>query len=93
MDNYVYNRRKLEEIYRYSYENKTILSKVKKCGCFYCKTIFRVNEISDWINDKNNKTAMCPYCMIDSVIPESLNNEYELNDELLSELNDMYFNN
>ena len=51
------------------------LKKDKKCGCFYCGTIFDPAEITDWIIADNDcdrgGTAMCPYCGIDSVIGES----------------------
>ena len=49
------NRRKLEE--------------AQVCGCFYCMRIFDPKEIV-W-EDETDHTAMCPYCGIDSVLPES----------------------
>lgn len=81
----------LKKIYSYCFENKNLLDKVEKCGCFYCNTIFKTSEIVSWVNDKKDKTAQCPYCDIDSVIPESLNGEYELTELLLKKLNKIYF--
>ena len=37
---------------------------------FFCLKIFNPKEITDWIEDKYDKTALCPYCGIDSVIGE-----------------------
>ncbi len=51
------------------------LKKDKKCGCFYCLSIFTPNEINEWIIADNpcdkRGTATCPHCGIDSVIGES----------------------
>ena len=44
-------------------------------------------KIHEWIDDENGQTAVCPFCGIDSVIPETVNNEYKLTKELLQELN------
>lgn len=48
-----------------------MLKNEKKCGCFYCCKIFSPNEIEDWCEDEPDRTAICPYCWIDSVIGES----------------------
>ena len=73
------------------FENQSILENSKKCGCFYCLKIFTPAEITNWINDAGGKTALCPYCMIDSVIPESDRGDYELNTELLKDMNKYWF--
>jgi uncharacterized Zn-finger protein len=36
-----------------------------KVGCFYCLTVFPSSELIE-----NTDTAWCPYCGIDSVLPE-----------------------
>jgi hypothetical protein len=36
-------------------------------GCFYCVTVFDVQEIDEWID--GGQTALCPHCGIDSVLP------------------------
>ena len=52
-----------------AYSNRQKLAQASVCGCFYCLHIFSPEEIV-WEIDGDN-TAMCPYCGIDSVIPES----------------------
>ena len=52
--------------HEHSANNKSALKQDDLCGCFYCLKIFNPNEISEW-TDKG-KTAMCPYCGIDSII-------------------------
>ena len=51
--------------------NRKKLTKASVCGCFYCLRIYDPKEIV-WESDEDN-TAMCPYCGIDSVLPESAN--------------------
>ncbi|MEI0559354.1 cytoplasmic protein [Brachyspira intermedia] len=59
------------------------------CGCFYCVSIFSPKLITDWIEDENDLTAICPYCGIDSVIPNY--SDYQLNKELLKEMREYFF--
>jgi hypothetical protein len=45
----------------------------EQCGCFYCFSIFGPNEITEWVDETDEKagtgtTAICPHCGIDSVI-------------------------
>ena len=89
MENYILRDKELlKKIHFHSKNNKQELINAKKCGCFYCLKIFDPNEIKDWIKDKNGDTALCPYCMIDAVIPES--NEYELNEKTLKNMNEYW---
>ena len=44
--------------------------------------------------DKNDKTAICPYCNIDSVVPTEVNNnvdKYVLTKEMQEEIKNIYF--
>jgi hypothetical protein len=41
------------------------------CGCFFCCKTFAPSDIKNWVADgatESDKTALCPYCGIDSVI-------------------------
>ena len=72
----------------YCTSNEKELQKSTFCGCFYCVTIFEPHEINTWINDKDGKTAMCPYCGIDSVLPDSM---VELSEEYLQKMKEVWF--
>jgi hypothetical protein len=39
-----------------------------KVGCFYCVSTYPPTEIKEWTPDG---CALCPYCGIDSVLPDS----------------------
>jgi hypothetical protein len=41
-------------------------------GCFYCRRIYDPVEILDWVDEDDagvGRTALCPKCGIDAVIP------------------------
>ena len=83
---------KLEEllkIHKLSYNHKELLMKENIWGCFYCLSIFSPKFITDWIEDENDLTAICPYCCIDSIIPK--HSDYELNKKLLEEMRRYFF--
>ena len=84
------NRKMYEKIHSYSFENEKILEG-KECICLYCKSKFNYNKIQLWVEDKNGKTAQCPYCNIDCVVPISIENEYTLDDKDIKKLNKIYF--
>ena len=79
--------KRYEEIYKHSCRNHAELKQSLNCGCFSCGSIFDATEVEDYIDD--GKTALCPYCSVDSVIGDA--SGIELNPKLLNELNKMYF--
>jgi len=50
-----------------SKDNHDIITDETQCGCYFCFRLFNGASIEEWIDD--DKTALCPYCGIDSVIP------------------------
>ena len=72
----------------FSSNNKAMLEKDTKCGCFYCLKIFNPFEITEWISDSHG-TAVCPYCGVDSVIGESSN--YPITTEFLKAMQEHWF--
>ena len=77
------------EAHKLSINNKSIILASERCGCFYCKRLFRPDQIIEWVTDKMDETAMCPFCHIDSVIPET--DEVKLDENLLQEMRDYWF--
>jgi hypothetical protein len=60
---------KLEALHRLTIHNRTKIESVDRCACFYCKKYFAPSEIEEWV-DGAEDTAVCPFCGIDSVLPE-----------------------
>ncbi|WP_407724897.1 hypothetical protein [Ruminococcus sp. JL13D9] len=74
----------------HSFMNYTEITQSEKCGCFYCLHVFPNNMISEWIDDNPNEpTALCPYCLIDSVIGEK--SGYPITEDFLKEMRDYWF--
>lgn len=49
--------------------NRDELARSEWCGCFYCATILRSSEISEWTYEPDGgESACCPRCKTDSVI-------------------------
>ena len=70
--------------HRFCTANESELHESGSCGCFSCLKIFQPSEIDSWINDRDGKTALCPYCFIDTVLP---GNRVNLTESFLKEMN------
>ena len=76
--------------HEYSSYNYEAFRNDTACGCFYCGKIFSYAEINDWTPEPDgSKTALCPYCGIDSVIGES--SGYPITEEFLEEMKKYWF--
>lgn len=83
------NKNDVTSAHKHSINHKSALLKDKKCGCFYCLQIFSPKEITGWIEDKIDGTAVCPYCGIDSIIGES--SGFPITKEFLLKMNEYWF--
>jgi len=59
--------------HKYCTDNFESISLSRYCACIYCKQSFSKEAVIDWIETKTEKTAVCPFCGIDSVIGDSTN--------------------
>lgn len=77
-----------EEAHRFCSRNRKLLEKDIICGCFHCLKVFNPKEITDWW-EKEEDTAECPHCGIDSVIGKS--SGFPITKKFLVEMNKRYF--
>lgn len=83
------------KIFSESTWNEDTVKKSKTCGCFYCLSTFPPSEIVKWIDAADDgprgsgRTALCPKCGVDAVLPE--NNFYTITPELLKRMREIYF--
>lgn len=77
----------LKKLHAYSYNNKEKIMHSGKCYCFYCKKEMEAKEINKYID--NDSTALCPYCEIDSIIPDSI--DENINSSIIDEMNKYWF--
>lgn len=75
--------------HRKSFKNFEDVKRSQKCGCFYCEEIFDADKVVDFVEERDGqKTALCPYCGIDSVIQDS---NVKITPELLAKMNTEWF--
>jgi len=79
--------KELIEAHKHCTNNKQTLIADDLCGCFYCLKIFNPKEIKSWTD--GDKTAICPYCEIDSVIGK--NSGFPITDEFLRAMKEHWF--
>ena len=78
----------VDQIHALSFENEQAVRTSQKCGCFYCQKIFDSDSITEWIDYRNARTALCPYCGVDAVLPDTT---VTLSDELLTRMYARWF--
>ena len=88
-----YSKNDLQRAHEFCSNNKSELERDQRCGCFYCKKIYRTSEITEWVVadtpiDRRG-TAICPYCGVDSVIGES--SGFSITEQFLSAMNKFWF--
>lgn len=75
-------------LHQFSRFNRSWVEASEQCGCFYCCKFFSPAWISRWVDQ--GKTATCPECCIDAVLPEKGLNR-PLTQEILEGMNRAYF--
>lgn len=83
------NLRELEIAHDHSTANREEVERSEECRCFYCLAVFPPSEISEWIDDKEGQTAVCPRCDNDSVIGSA--SGISLTDAVFEEMQGYWF--
>ncbi|MEM0999058.1 MAG: hypothetical protein AAGN35_18505 [Bacteroidota bacterium] len=60
---------RLAEAHEHSVYNRAALAQSDQAACYYCRTTFAASEVAEFTDDA--QTALCPYCGIDAVLPET----------------------
>jgi NAD-dependent SIR2 family protein deacetylase len=69
-----------------AFHNKSEIDFCQECGCYHCLKVFPKEEIKKWTD--NSKTALCPHCGVDAVLP---NTAYSLTEEVLKPIYEYWF--
>ncbi len=77
----------LEKVHAYSFNNKDSIIKSDRCFCFHCKKIIDNSEIINYVDTEN--TALCQYCGIDSLIPDSI--DVNIDEKLINDMHNYWF--
>jgi len=81
----------LNKAHAYCFQNRTQLLNDTRCGCFHCLRIFHPQWITQWIEDRMDGTAWCPYCHVDALIGEG--SGYPITPEFLHRMHLYWFGN
>lgn len=84
-----YSQETLKHAHTYCTDNKKYLDHTETCGCFYCQKIFSPADITFWLSEFGGQTAICPYCSIDSVIPDM--ESIKISEGFLSAMHEYWF--
>lgn len=84
-------KKQLSSLHSLCTGNMELVRRSLFCGCFYCLNVFPSETISVSHPERTSadRTAMCPFCEIDSVLPDAV---CTLSPELLSVMNQYWFN-
>jgi hypothetical protein len=74
--------------YKHTSRHRRELEESEWCGCFYCLAVFKPEAIERWLNEGDG-TALCPECMIDSVIGSA--SGYPITREFLGRMHRHWF--
>ena len=72
----------------FAMRNKDDLKNSKIFGCYHCMKIGKTEEIEEWTD--GGETALCPYCKVDSVLPDLT---IPISEENLQMINEHWFGN
>lgn len=61
----------LRAAHKASFQNERLVKESTMCGCFSCRRVYPATEVRAWCPDREGLTAICPYCAVDSVIPDA----------------------
>lgn len=56
---------------KYATNNKLALNNASECACIYCLRKYHPSLIVEWVEE----TAICPYCGIDAIVPNIINDD------------------
>lgn len=84
-----YHNTVLEDAHKYSSCHEYFIERSEFCGCFSCHSIFPASSVHDYIRDSSGKTALCPHCFTDAVLPDS--NPYPLTEGFLKKMEKRWF--
>jgi len=76
-----------QKAHKHSSNHKDEVLSSQKCGCFFCIEIFTPDAINEWVD--GGRTALCPYCGIDSLIGDK--SEYPVTKNFLKSMNKVWF--
>jgi len=63
----------IEQFPSASRNNREAISRSDVCSCYFCLGSFSSADVVEWADQ--GKTALCPHCDIDALVPGMINQE------------------
>lgn len=79
----------IDEAIKYATSNEKEIQKSKIAGCYFCLRVYPASEITDEDYLVEERTAMCPHCQVNAVLPDT--SGFELSTETLEKIHNYYF--
>ena len=83
----------LKKAHKASGYNRYLVEISKECACYYCLRTFPPEKIDKWVDtreiDGKGQTAICPFCGIDSVLPDAAC--FSISPEFLAAMHEYWF--
>lgn len=64
---------------------RTILNSTS-CGCFTCLTVFSPRQVTNWKEEPNGRTALCPNCDSPTVLSDGTEEIETIDAEFLKKI-------
>ena len=81
----------LKRLHKYCRNNCDLIRKSYKCYCFFCKSVFEVNDYFEsnmrYIDEGQN--ALCPNCSMDTLLPDAI--DIKITKDVIDDLVDYLF--
>lgn len=84
-----YSKEQFPEIYKHTKNNEIDILNSKKCSCLFCRQTYDARRVSDWSNENNKISAVCPECGMNAVVGDA--SGFSLDHDTLKQLNLTYF--
>jgi hypothetical protein len=56
---------------KHAENNEDEIQASDECGCFHCLEIFSKDEIEDWTETEEGRSAVCPRCDVEAVVGDA----------------------
>lgn len=84
-----FEKKTLDDILEHTKGNENDILHSKKCSCLFCRQTYGARMVSDWSNEGNKISAVCPECGMTAVVGDA--SGYSFNHDELKKLNETFF--
>ena len=76
----------METIKKIAIKNFRVILNSTSCGCFTCLTVFSPREVTNWREEQNGRTGLCPNCGSPTVLGDGTEEIKSIDTEFLKKV-------